>query len=600
MTWFFSRWGRQFILGGLSALGVLLLLKLGVLQPLEQLSYQVLFQLRGEQAWDDRIVMITIDDASLQAIGRFPWSRQQYVNLLRVLQRSDASVVVFDLLFSEPSPDDDAFTTMLNQQGHVILAQAWDAEGKPLLPVANLQKNAIGVGHIWAQQDSDGIVRQISPQIQGVPALGIVTIQAYNLLQAEVPLPNLETPLKLNWVGRSKAIQQYSFVDVVQGKVSPDVFSNKIVLVGVTAIGLDPMVMPFDRNPPTSSVLLHATLIQNLLQQSTLKPLPASYLWLVFLLGGPLLSLFLSGRGWVRQVGAVAGVWVAWSFLSVLLLSTYWLLPIVAPLLLVLVTGTVTGSADRLRESALLRRQIQHFEQDDVLKQEFFRTASHELRAPVSNIYSAITMLRMSDSEEEREEYLKILEEECKTEFDLINDLLDFQRIGAQLPPAELETYDLKDWLAEVMAPFQLRAEMSQQILQSHVESCWTDLTLDWRSLRRILTELLNNACKYTPVHGLIQVTVRAVDSQLELLVSNSGVSLPESELKMLFLPFYRNVEVDYHQQGGTGLGLAIVKRLTEYLHGEIQASSQTDGLTFTVRVPLPHDDYSSLSDSLF
>ncbi len=590
MTWIFSSWGRRFILGGFSALGVLLLLKLGALQPLEQLGYQLLFHLRGEQPWDDRIVLITIDDASLAKIGRFPWSRQQYVKLLQVLNRSDASVIVFDLLFSEPSSDDGALATAMSQQGHVILSQAWDAEGEPLLPVPSLQQNALGVGHILAQQNSDGIVRQILPQVQGVPALGITAIQAYNLLQAEVPLPDLHSPLQLNWVGRSKTIQQYSFAEVVQGKINPQVFSNKIVLVGVTAIGLDPVVMPFDRNPPTSSVLLHATLIQNLLDQATLKPLSTSHIFLLFLLGGPLLGWHLSGRGWVRQVAAVAGLWAAWGLLGVLLVRVNILPPIVAPLLLFLTTGTVTGVYDRLRESAMLRHQIQHFRQDDALKQEFFRTASHELRAPVVNIHSAITLLRMSDTDEDREEYLKILEEECQTEFALINDLLDFQRLSAQPPSRELETYDLRDWLTEVVAPFQMRAEMSQQVLQSQVESSCTDLTLDWHSLRRILTELLNNACKYTPVHGLIQVTLRAMDSQIELLVSNSGVSLPEAELQRLFQPFYRNVDVDYRQQGGTGLGLAIVKRLAEHLNGDIEATSQADSLTFTVRVPLAQD----------
>lgn len=588
MIWNLSSWRsgwRRLLPGSLSALGLLLLLKLGFLTPLEHLSYQALFQMRGQQPWNSELVLIKIDDASLAQLGRFPWPRQRYVDLLQRLALAEPNLVVFDLLFSEPSPDDASLGAAMAQQGRVILAQAWDSTGAPLQPVPPLAQNAMGIGHIVTQQDSDGIVRQVTPQLNGVPMLAVVVAQARSLTQAEVPLPSLTEPFWVSWVAQTSRLTQYSFADVLGQKIRPERFANKIVLVGVTATGLDPLVMPFDRNPPTSSIILHATLIDNLLQQRHLQPWSHRELLLLFLLGGPLLGWCLSGQGWLRQVLAVAGLWAGWLLLSVLLLKAAWLLPIVPPLALFMLTGGATGLSDRLREAARLRRQIQDLEANQLLKEEFLRTASHELRTPVANIQCAITLLKLTDSPQDRSEYLQILEEEVQQEFALINDLLDFQRLGNQRP-VQLQTQDLKDWLREVVLPFQLRAEANQQRLDLLLEGDEQSLTLDWASLRRITTELLHNACKYTPADGQIQIRA-AVQQALRLQVSNSGVMLPADELEKLFQPFYRNVEVDYRQQGGTGLGLAIVKRLVELLQGEVQVNNQNQVLTFTIWIPL-------------
>lgn len=589
MIWNLSKWGWRLIPGGVSALAIGILLKAGMIQPLENAQYQVLFQLRGMQPWDERLVLVAIDEQSLAQIGRFPWSRQEYVQLLQVLSKSESSIVAFDLLFSESSAEDSAFAEAIAQQGHVILAQAWDADAVPLQPVPILQQHALGIGHISTRQDSDGIVRRVAAQIDGISSLSITAVQAYSLLHEAVSLPTYRS-LWLNWAGSADSIQHYSFVKVVQGEVSPQVFSNKIVLVGVTAAGIDPLVTPFDRSPPTSSVILHATLIQNLLQQSILRPLSPRWVGLLFLVGGPLLSWILLGYGWLKQVSAVAGLWAGWIILSVLLLRVNVLPPVVSPLLLFLVTGSTTGVCDRLRESAALRHQLHHLQEDKAQQEEFLRTASHELRTPVANIQNVITLLRIAKSPEDWEEYLRILEEECRQESALINDLLDFQRIGNSSRPTQLESFDLKDWLSEVMTPFLFRAEVTQHLIQVDVESGLPPLKLDWLSFRRIVTELLNNACKYTPLGEIIQVTARVMAPHLELVVSNSGVTMPPEELAKIFEPFYRNVDVDHRQEGGTGLGLAIIQKLTEYLGGEVQVANQKDVITFTVRLPVEID----------
>jgi CHASE2 domain-containing sensor protein len=108
---FSSRWRPSLsTLFPLGAAGLLVigLGQLGLLLPLVQAEYGLRFRLRGQQPWSEEVILIAIDDPSLAALGAFPWRRQHYADLLEQMQ-GYPSVVVFDLLFSDPSPDDGEF-----------------------------------------------------------------------------------------------------------------------------------------------------------------------------------------------------------------------------------------------------------------------------------------------------------------------------------------------------------------------------------------------------------------------------------------------------------------------------------------------------------
>jgi signal transduction histidine kinase len=107
--------------------------------------------------------------------------------------------------------------------------------------------------------------------------------------------------------------------------------------------------------------------------------------------------------------------------------------------------------------------------------------------------------------------------------------------------------------------------------------------------LERILTELVGNACKYTPAGEMITVAAQVQAEQLQLQVSNSGVELATEELSHIFEKFYRIPRHDPWRYGGTGLGLAVVKQLVEHLGGHIEAVSGGNQLVFTVNLPLQH-----------
>jgi CHASE2 domain-containing sensor protein len=152
----------QALLPGAIAAGLSLgMVQLGIWQPLENLAQTSLFRLRQTvkpQQWDQRLVVIAIDEASLKQYGRFPWSRSRYTQLLRSLEPSPPAVVGFDILFAEPTLEDKSLATAMVDNGSVVLALAADAQGQQIDLVPNLAQ-ATRQGHIYNRPDADGISR---------------------------------------------------------------------------------------------------------------------------------------------------------------------------------------------------------------------------------------------------------------------------------------------------------------------------------------------------------------------------------------------------------------------------------------------------------
>ncbi|MBD2083949.1 PAS domain S-box protein [Trichocoleus sp. ST-U3] len=242
----------------------------------------------------------------------------------------------------------------------------------------------------------------------------------------------------------------------------------------------------------------------------------------------------------------------------------------------------------RLYQTSLA--QVQELEKLNQLKDDFLSTVSHELRTPIANMKMAIQMLKVSPTGDRSQRYLQILQTECNRETELINDLLDLQRLAAASYPSFLATaIDLPEWLPNIIESFRSRIQEREQILQVDIPSNLPTLVSELASVERILTELLNNACKYTPPGERITVTVRAASAMMQIKVSNSGVEIPPDELPRIFDKFYRIPRADRWKQGGTGLGLALVQKLTQHLGGILRVRSASEEITFTLELPLTH-----------
>lgn len=256
-----------------------------------------------------------------------------------------------------------------------------------------------------------------------------------------------------------------------------------------------------------------------------------------------------------------------------------------------------TNLAQQVEErTAQLQQKMRELERLNSLKDDFLSTVSHELRTPMSNIKMAIHMLNQFPLDPRQKRYIKILEAECSRETELINDLLDLQRLEAGGNQIRSEPIKIPIWLPRALEPFQSRIKDRELNLKVNCEQTIPTFHCDRISLDRILAELLNNACKYTPKKGEVSLTVQYLEfpqPMLHLQVTNQA-EIPEQELPRIFDKFYRVPNADPWKQGGTGLGLALVQKLIDQLAGEITVSSRQGTTIFIVKLPYQ----SSLSPS--
>ncbi|MEA5468703.1 EAL domain-containing protein [Spirulina sp. 06S082] len=333
---------QRFFGGVAAALAVGGLQIAGFIEPLENRANTLLFRLRGSRSWDDRIVIVGIDEKAIEELETLSWSRSPYTKLLAILKRSQPQAIVFDVLMPEDTQEDDLLAQGMKQGIPVILPVAWNRNGRLLHSPPSLQQAAIAEGYIALTQNLSGTTQAIEPKVQGFLSLGLAVTSIKSL---ELSLPQLNRPLWIDWPGKAREATQYSLADTIRGKVPESAFTDKIVLVGATAMGFDPLKTPYDVDPPTNGVYLHAATIDNLLGRGffhSLYPTNAIAAWLIYGAIGTLLSFNLTPKRMRTQIALSLGAIVGWLLLCGLGFYGKYLLPVVAPIAVLSVTVFVT------------------------------------------------------------------------------------------------------------------------------------------------------------------------------------------------------------------------------------------------------------------
>ena len=218
------------------------------------------------------------------------------------------------------------------------------------------------------------------------------------------------------------------------------------------------------------------------------------------------------------------------------------------------------------------------------MKQEFTSTLSHELRTPLTSIIGSLQLINsgvMGDIEKDTLELTTIAERNGQRLLDLINDILDVEKIESGKLTLAPEVLELGELVSESLILNRGYAERFKVKLAVAGALTQVKVNADRKRVHQIMTNLLSNAVKFSPEGSVVEVTMENVaDEMLRVSVHDNGPGIPESFRNRIFGRFAQADMSHTRQKGGTGLGLAICKRLAELMGGKIGFSDRASGGT--------------------
>jgi CHASE2 domain-containing sensor protein/nitrogen-specific signal transduction histidine kinase len=345
-----AEWWGVLIVATLAILGI------GALAPpvrADNLFYDLVLRLSPPDP-GQRVLIVGIDNPSLAALGRWPWNRELHAQAIDRLSAAGAAAIGYDVLFPEASAAqaDAELAAAMARSGRVALASYIEVpgpDGAPALrvpPIAPLAAAARGVGHVTTRPDRDGVVRGIDrlTDDRGTPDPHMAEVLAAMIRQnaplVDAPRPEASAPViaaernLIPFAGPPGSFPQVSFVDVLNGRVPPDVVAGRIVLVGATAAGMgDRFSTPMSGTLETmSGVELHANYLDSILEGRMIHAVSPA-VWLLYSLlpvWALMLSLLFLGPRINLWLGLALGICIFLCTTLALLMFRVWLPPAMA------------------------------------------------------------------------------------------------------------------------------------------------------------------------------------------------------------------------------------------------------------------------------
>ena len=250
---------------------------------------------------------------------------------------------------------------------------------------------------------------------------------------------------------------------------------------------------------------------------------------------------------------------------------------------------------------AVIFHDVTRFKDLKRVTDEFISTASHNLKSPITAIAGFTQLLsKTGQLNETQSEYIAQIEAALQNLNMLVQDMLALVRVDmGEKGESKLENVDLDIVLSDIVGEFRPQAQTKglKLVLEKSHDQHWVQG--DSLQLKQALRNLVNNAIKYTPLKGSIDLSIEAVENTAVIRVKDTGYGIGADHLPFIFDRFYRAVQGQTNDIEGNGLGLAIVKSIVEQHSGCINVESHVGkGSCFTLTLPLSQPEIVGVSES--
>lgn len=594
---------REWWLLGLVATALALLIVIGEgTRRFDTMLYDGLVRLDRHRPGSD-ILLVAIDNSSLETVGRWPWPREVHAQLIDAVARAHPKAVAYDVLFLEPAPGDAALGRAI-ASGPVFLPLLLARPGSDgrrfdlKRPPAVLRQAAAGMGHVGIAPDSDGVVRHMrlwdGDARQALPHLMLNLDRTIVRVDSRDAMPRHRAPLLLPLMPTG-SYPTISAAAVLRGQVPPEVFRNRIVLVGATAPGLGDWhaAATPDGVGGMAGVELQANLLDALRENRMIDeagpgPITAVTLialWALLLAlralspNCALLALLAIVLGVLGLSMAVLHAWHIWLPPGAALLMLFVVYPVWGWRRLVVMSRFVTDELERLqrapgsiqpvpqgglsvdpvtRQSLLLRNAITTLRTAQRQREELVQFLSHDMRSPQASI---IAVLENAGAGDMSSELAARIEAYARRTLALADGFVQLAR--AEVQSYRMEQVNLSDIVLEALDdvwPLVRQNGLTASIVGE--DECLV-VTGDRVLLSRVFINLLGNAVNHSPRGGRIEValsrSIRDAKPTATCTITDQGPGVAEEQRPRLFERFGVNAMGPKGAPPSAGLGLSFV-----------------------------------------
>ncbi|MEZ5359729.1 MAG: HAMP domain-containing sensor histidine kinase [Candidatus Zixiibacteriota bacterium] len=221
---------------------------------------------------------------------------------------------------------------------------------------------------------------------------------------------------------------------------------------------------------------------------------------------------------------------------------------------------------------------IEELKRTDVLRRELIANVSHDLRSPLASINAYLeTILIKYDAltNDQKKKYLETSLNNINNLNKLVSQLFELSKLDARQIEPQLEPMAISELVQDVVMKFTPSAEKKKIRFTANLDKSLPMVRADIGMIERVLSNLIDNAIRYTPENGEIRVEPTRFNSHVRVTVSDTGTGIPAEHLPYVFDRFYRGERTGDETSGGVGLGLAIAKRIVSLHNGDIKVESQ-------------------------
>jgi signal transduction histidine kinase len=223
-------------------------------------------------------------------------------------------------------------------------------------------------------------------------------------------------------------------------------------------------------------------------------------------------------------------------------------------------------------------RNMEELKQTDSLRRELIANVSHDLRSPLASIQGYMETVMMKGDKldpAEKEKYLNIILSNTVMLNQLVEELFELSKLDARQVEPKIEKFSLAELMQDVVLKYRPQAEQAGVQLESTVPSKSVLVGADIGLIERAVSNLIENAVKYTPEKGVVKVSLAEENGGAHISVSDTGSGISEEDLPHVFERYYRGGRNQARKPGGSGLGLAIARKIIELHNSELRVESQ-------------------------